>query len=142
MSKDEPTNGELKLMLDFLKETILNIESTGKDTNQKATYTNGRVTKLEDAVKVLSEIIQKHNDTLYNDEKGIVPTFQRIKGAIISWKVIYPISIILVSTLGGLYVYKIKNEIISETRKQAYEISYEITNKVFDERVAKLEVDK
>lgn len=139
MSKDEPTNGELKIMLDFLKETILSIENTGKDTNQKATYTNGRVTKLEDAVKVLSDLIQKHNETLYNEEKGIIPMSQRIKGAISLWKIIYPVSLAVISTLGGLYVYKIKNEIIAETRKQTEQISYETTNKVFDERVEKLE---
>lgn len=140
MSNDNPTNGELRIMLDNVKETIQRIEKIGLDTNEKAGKTNGRVTKLEDTALALSELVKKHNDTLYNDEKGIVPTFQKIKGAIISWKVIYPVSIILVSTLSGLYIYKIKNEIILETRKQSYEVSYEVTNQVFDERVEKVQL--
>ena len=51
MSKENPTNGELKLMIEYLTNTVDRIEKLGKDTNQKATYTNGRVTHLEEVQK-------------------------------------------------------------------------------------------
>lgn len=48
MSKENPTNGELKIMLDNLSQMAARIESIAIDTNEKATKTNGRVNRLEE----------------------------------------------------------------------------------------------
>ena len=44
---DEPTNGELKIMLDNLASAISEVKKVGMDTLQQAQKTNGRVSKLE-----------------------------------------------------------------------------------------------
>lgn len=126
MSKEEPKNGELKIMLDFLKEAVQRIEETGKDTNAKASYTNGRVTKLEDAVKAITDLIQKHDKALFDEDKGVISIMQQVKGSLTLGKIIVGIMVVIVPTAVGLYIKDFKSRVASEvlsTIKSEYNIA-------------------
>jgi hypothetical protein len=75
MASDNPTNGELKIMLDDIKETILEIKADGKEVKIQTTKTNGRATALEgwsndtkkiiDGLLVVSEDYKKSKIRMY-----------------------------------------------------------------------------
>lgn len=111
MAKDEPTNGELAIMIANLHETTCRIENTGKDTNVKATYTNGRVTKLEEVVANLTKLIERHDKDLYGED-GVIRSMDKARG---SWKTlnfIWSFVVILISTIFTLYIKDLKRNIL------------------------------
>lgn len=57
MASDNPTNGELKIMLDDIKEVVLEIKEDGKEVKVQTTKTNGRVTQLESDHRLLKESV-------------------------------------------------------------------------------------
>lgn len=126
MGKGNPTNGELAIMLENLHEKIDRIDKIGGDTNKKATATNGRVTKLEDVVKALNELITKHDNALFDSKDGIISWRDKFKGSMMTIKVAYPILAVVITTLFGLYITNLKNEIAHEVSIQLLETPIQI----------------
>lgn len=113
-----------KMMSDLSKQ-IDRIESTGADTNEKIGKLHERVGKLENLATSSYEMIQVHDKILLDKQDGLLSWKDKIIGSISTIKIVYPVVAIvittLVSTIFGLWVYKIKDSIIKETVKQTEE---------------------
>ena len=136
---EEPTNRELKIMLDNvlekheektrnIVEALQRIEKTGNDTNEQARYTNGRVTKLEDAFANITKIIDR-NDSDLNGDNGLVKWRERLWGVFKMTSILLiPVSIVL-GWLFTLFINDLKsqiNEEVSNKVVQALENKYTI----------------
>ena len=139
MSKNSPTNSELKIMLDYLTNTVDRIEKTGKDTNEKATYTNGRVTHLEEVQKQNHELLVKHDDLLFNKDYGMVPwkdrVFAMVKLVSISSSIIIGVLIVLFT----LFVKDLKNQIINESSERILSVRDDIINESSEKTINLIE---
>ena len=136
---EEPTNRELKIMLDNvlekheektrnITEALQRIEKTGNDTNEQARYTNGRVIKLEDAFANITKIIDR-NDSDLNGNDGLVKWRERLWGIFkITSILLIPISAVL-GWLFTLFIKDLKsqiNEEVSNKVVQALEDNYTV----------------
>jgi len=110
-----------KMMSDLSKQ-IDRIESTGTDTNEKIGALHERVGKLENLSTSSNHMIQVHDKILLDKEDGLISWKDKIIGSMATIKVLYPIVALIITTLVtslfGLWVYKIKDSIIEETVQQ------------------------
>ena len=142
MSNDERISLKeyFETMMKDLSKQIDRIETTGKDTNEKIGELHERVGKLENLATSSYHMIQIHDKILLDKEDGLISWKDKIIGSISTIKIIYPIAAIiittLVSTIFGLWVYKIKDSIIKETVEQTEE------KQLKPEEVVKLLEDK
>jgi len=113
----EPTNRELKIMLDNVINTMERIEKTGTDTNAKATYTNGRVTHLEEVQKQNHEILVKHEDGLYGTD-GLIRWKDKVWGMIKIVTISASFTGAVLVLLFTLYIRDLKNSIIKESSEK------------------------
>lgn len=107
MSTDNPTNGELKIMLDNLSQMTARIETIAIDTNEKATKTNGRVNRLE-------EHDEKYNKALFDETNGLITWRERMWGWLKGITIGGSIILVIVPILFTLYIKSLKTDIIDE----------------------------
>lgn len=111
MSKDNPTNGELKIMLENLTDMFSDLKKIALDTNEKATKTNGRVTRLE-------EHDEKAVKALFDEQNGLITWRERMWGWIKGVTVAGTILFVVVPILFTLYIKNLKSEIVTESSEK------------------------
>jgi len=111
MSDNNPTNGELKIMLENLTKMFDDLKIIALDTNEKATKTNGRVTRLE-------EHDEKTNKALFDEQNGLITWRERMWGWIKGISIAGGIILVIVPVLFSLYIKTLKTDIVTESSEK------------------------
>jgi len=111
MSDNNPTNGELKIMLENLTKMFDDLKIIALDTNGKATKTNGRVTRLE-------EHDEKTNKALFDEQNGLITWRERMWGWIKGISIAGGIILVIVPVLFSLYIKTLKTDIVTESSEK------------------------
>lgn len=123
MSDNNPTNGELKIMLENLTKMFDDLKTIALDTNEKATKTNGRVTRLE-------EHDEKANKALFDEQNGLITWRERMWGWIKGMTVAGTLLFIIVPILFSLYIKNLKSEIVQESSEKTISLIEERWNPI------------
>lgn len=123
MSKENPTNGELKIMLENLTNMFDDLKKIALDTNEKATKTNGRVTRLE-------EHDEKTSKALFDEQNGLITWRERMWGWIKGMTVAGTLLFIIVPILFSLYIKNLKSEIVQESSEKTISLIEERWNPI------------
>jgi hypothetical protein len=111
MSKDNPTNGELKIMLDNLVSMVQEMRAIMVDHNKKSDETTSKVVQLE----------KDHIDikrALFDDQNGLVTWRERMWGWIKGISIAGGIILVIVPVLFSLYIKTLKTEIVTESSER------------------------
>lgn len=107
MSKDSPTNGELKIMMDNLTTLVQEMKAIIIDHNKKTD-------EMKTTVAFLSDRHIDINKALFDDNNGLVTWRERMWGWLKGVTIGVSILMVVVPILFTLYIKSLKTDIIDE----------------------------
>lgn len=107
MSKDSPTNGELKIMMDNLTTLVQEMKAIIIDDNKKTD-------EMKTIVAFLSDRHIDINKALFDDNNGLVTWRERMWGWLKGVTIGVSILMVVVPILFTLYIKSLKTDIIDE----------------------------
>ncbi len=142
----EPSNQTLKSMIDDLKEKSNERHAEYKEIQHRmdekldiilsqTTKTNGRVTKLEDTITSMANIIERHDKALF-EEDGVVKSKDKVMWTITLGKIILPLIILILSSLYAYWFRELKRSI--EDRPTVEQISKEVVSTLEEKYVLEI----